>query len=176
MGMHGMARLLRYIRESLILDGITLHLNHVAIPYKAIQQFVVLVKLNHLETLKELCVDVECFGILGIASLIGAMSQNISLERLFIDLTGGVATVHIFGPLLVRMAPNSYLREFHLVGAPLDAPSVRGLCHSCKVGLSSLSYLKICVSPDARAEAEDLVEVCKNRTRVGRGVSLLIED
>lgn len=171
----GMERLLKFIAASIIPEGISIHFSTINIDFREVYHLIVLLKLNYLQSLRELSIDVKCFGVLGVASLLAALSGNKTLEVLFIDLCGEPKIVQILAPLFSTLVSNSKLQEFHILGAVLDRSSIDGLCYSCRNGLSSLRHLKLAYAKDAHHESEALVEICKNRTRIGNGISVVFE-
>ena len=171
----GMERLLKFIAESIRPEGISIHFSTMNIEFREVYKLIALLKLNYLQSLRELSIDAKCFGVLGVASVIAALSGNNTLEVLFIDLCGDAKIVQILAPLFSTLASNSKLQELHILNAVLDRLSIEGLCYSCRNGLSSLSHLKLAYSKDAHPESEALVEICKNRTRIGKGISVVFE-
>merc|ERR1711871_962530 len=137
-----------------------------------LNQFSMYFKFNYLYPMKELSVDMESLGILGMSTFVATMSENTTLERLFLDLTGGDELLQIMDVMLSNLQHNRTLQELHVVGVLLEVKCVRSLRFACRNGLNALKYLKFGCQPDAIIEAEMLIEMSKDRAIMGKGMSI----
>lgn len=125
--------------------------------------------LSSLSCLRELSVDSNSFGSLGIATILVNMKDNTSIETLIITFTQQ-ALLPSLGKCIRAMAPNSSLRELRVFGAGLDFFAVQGILEAVTKGLRGLRHLEFTVrqEPDAARLAEKIIDVAKNRLYGGR--------
>ena len=171
-GLTAVQNLIKFLAESIVPHGLSLTLNNLEISCSDLNQFFMYFKFNYLYPMKELSVDMESLGILGVSTFIATMSENTTLERLFLDLTGGDESLQIMDVMLSNLQHNRTLQELHVVGVLLEVKCVRSLRFACRNGLNALKYLKFGCQPDAIIEAEMLIEMSKDRARMGKGMSI----
>lgn len=127
-------------------------------------------RLTCLSCLRELSVDTNSLGALGVAILLTNIKDNTSVEVLIATLSRH-AVLPSLGKCLRAMAPNGSLREFRLFGQPLGGFEVQGLLEAVTGGLRGLRHLEFSVvAGDAEAEAwaERIVNLAKQRLHSGR--------
>ena len=127
-------------------------------------------RLTCLSCLRELSVDTNSLGALGVAVALTNMKDNSSIEVLITTLSRN-AVLPSLGKCLRAMAPNGSLREFRLFGQPLGSFEVQGLLEAVTGGLRGLRHLEFSVvAGDAEAEAgaERIVNLAKQRLHAGR--------
>ena len=172
----GMQELIKFIATSSMEKDLSMSLGNVMIHTKDIHTFIGCVRYNHFPHLNELSVDFNSLGKIGVCSLFASLSQNTTLNRVIVDLADGSTILDILGPFLINLTENNTLNELHIQGLTLNSSCLQSIRHSCKYGLQSLTYLKFECDSDAVLEAEMLIDVCKNRSTIGRGISVTIDD
>ena len=124
-------------------------------------------RLSSLSCLKELSVDTNSLGALGVAILFANMKDNSSIEVLIVTFSRQ-SLLPSLGKCIRSMAPNGSLKELRIFGEPLPTFEVEGLYEAVRNGLRGLRHLEFSASDAAGAVAEKIVNLAKNRLYAGR--------
>lgn len=127
--------------------------------------------LNCLVPLKEISVDSQSFGPLGLALFIANLRNNNSIETLVIKIATPSSILACYGKCLRLLANNNYLKELRIFGASLGPSEVAGLYEAVQGGLRGLSLLEFGAQPDPQTAAISLriIDLAKDRLYAGLG-------
>jgi len=131
-----------------------------------------------IQCLREICVDTNSFGSLGIAQLLISLKENTSVEILTIKCND-ISCCPVYGHCFNRLATNNNIKEIRIYGALLGAPVIGGLLQGITIGYSSLSLLEFGVAPQPHALvlADRVIDMAKRRVLSGRpGLSVTIHN
>eukprot|EP01038_Epipyxis_sp_PR26KG_P008039 gene8039-10894_t len=128
---------------------------------------------SYLSCLKELSVDVESFGVLGILSLLKVMQWNRSIQILVIKMKPN-DRIHSMHKFINSLKKNNILKELRLFGVVLDSLAVKALNKSIHDGLKSLKLLEFTIDSESEEVSSDIMITAKNRSFHGDGLSVTI--
>ena len=127
--------------------------------------------LNSLILLKELSVDTESLGPLGMALFIASLRNNSSIETLVIKIASPASILPCYGKCFRLLADNNYLKELRIFGAGLGSREVTGLFEAVNGGLRGLSLLEFGAQtdPETATVSSRIIDLAKDRPHAGLG-------
>ena len=127
--------------------------------------------LNCLVPLKELSIDTDSLGPLGMALFIANLRNNNSIETLIIKIANPASMLSCYGKCFRLLVNNNYLKELRIFGAGLGRLEVAGLYEAVYGGLRGLSLLEFGAQsdPETAAISSRIIDLAKDRLYAGLG-------
>lgn len=127
--------------------------------------------LNCLVPLKELSVDTESIGPLGMALFVANLRNNNSIETLVIKIASPSSILACYGKCFRLLASNNHLKELRIFGAALGPREVTGLYEAVYGGLRGLSLLEFGAQTDSETAtiSSRVIDLAKDRLYAGLG-------